>query len=130
MSQPASNSKAPQKTIVYIDGFNVYYSLLKHTPYKWLNVRDLMENIFPSDRNDIIEIKYFTALVKQRAANPDQLIHQQAYIRALETLQNFKVIYGSFLSNPVKLPTVLTQFPLKLGPTVRVLKTEEKYREK
>ena len=126
MPQTISNSKVPQKTIVYIDGFNVYYSLLKRTPYKWLNLRDLMENIFPGDRNDIIEIKYFTALVRPRLANPDQLIHQQVYIRALETLENFKVIYGSFLSNPVKLPSVLSQFPLKLGPTIRVLKTEEK----
>ena len=25
-------------TIVYIDGFNLYYRALKGTPYKWLNL--------------------------------------------------------------------------------------------
>jgi len=26
------------KTIIYIDGFNLYYGCLKDSPYKWLNV--------------------------------------------------------------------------------------------
>jgi hypothetical protein len=29
------------KTIVYIDGFNLYYGAVKGTPYRWLNLSDL-----------------------------------------------------------------------------------------
>ncbi len=120
------NQPTPPRTIVYVDGFNLYYGLLKHTPYKWLHLRNLLENIFPKDKNDIVEIKYFTALVKPRSTNPNQLLRQQVYIRALETISGFKVIYGSFLANPVKMPQVINQQPLTLGPTIKVLKTEEK----
>jgi len=27
----------PMKTVLYIDGFNLYYGCLRHSPYKWLN---------------------------------------------------------------------------------------------
>ncbi|MBN3495478.1 hypothetical protein [Vibrio neptunius] len=31
------------KTIVYVDGFNFYYGLLRHSPYKWLDLVKLFE---------------------------------------------------------------------------------------
>lgn len=29
------------KTIVYVDGFNLYYGAVKGTPYRWLNIARL-----------------------------------------------------------------------------------------
>lgn len=52
-----------KKTIVYIDGFNLYYRL-KQTPYRWLNLQNLSEAYLPPEQHNIIQIKYFTALVK------------------------------------------------------------------
>ena len=37
----------PVKTIVYIDGFNLYYGCLKGTPYKWLNPLLLCQALLP-----------------------------------------------------------------------------------
>ena len=34
------------KTIIYIDGFNLYYRL-KYTPYRWLNLKKLRNSFKP-----------------------------------------------------------------------------------
>ncbi|MEK7106715.1 MAG: NYN domain-containing protein [Patescibacteria group bacterium] len=127
MQIPLSQKMPPvPKTIVYIDGFNVYYNLVRNTNHKWLNLRELLEYVFPKTHNDIVSIKYFTALIKTRRKDPDQLIRQQTYIRALETIQGLEVIYGSFLTNPVFMPLVMCERCVTLGPIMQVLKTEEK----
>jgi NYN domain len=75
-------------------------------------------------QNQINEIKYFTALVSARPRDPDQPVRQQAYLRALETLPNIKIIYGHFLTSKVDMPLAN---PSPNGPrTARVIKTEEK----
>jgi hypothetical protein len=49
-----------QRTIVYVDGFNLYYRCLRGTPHKWLDLLALSRSILrPS--NDIVRIRYFTA---------------------------------------------------------------------
>ena len=48
-------------TIVYIDGFNLYYGALRGTPFKWLDVRALCARMLPT--NTIAQIRYFTANV-------------------------------------------------------------------
>lgn len=110
------------RTNVYIDGFNLYYGALKHTPYKWLDLVDLCRNILP--KNDISQVKYFTALVSARPNDPDQPIRQQTYWRALNTLPNLSIIEGSFLSHRVRMPSAEEH----AGPQDRVwvMKTEEK----
>lgn len=34
-------------TIVYIDGFNLYYGAVKGTPYKWLDLQALCQMLLP-----------------------------------------------------------------------------------
>lgn len=58
------------RTAVYIDEFNMYYGVLKKTEYKWLDVRKLMESMFPGE--PITDIKYFTAAVQNVPRNPTQ----------------------------------------------------------
>jgi uncharacterized LabA/DUF88 family protein len=115
-----------KKTIVYVDGFNLYYRLLKGTPWKWLDLSRLVPYLFPSGTNEVVAIKYFTALVKPRQDDPAQPARQQAYLRALRTLPNLEIIEGTFLTNPMKAPLVLCEDCKTLGTIVSVLKSQEK----
>jgi len=118
---PASPSARPRsRTIVYVDGFNLYYGCLKDTPYKWLDVCRLSELLLPHD--DIIAVKYYTARVSARPGNPSAPTNQQVYLRALRTLPRVSITYGSFLTHSVKLPLS------GVTPTKRVWvdRTEEK----
>jgi uncharacterized LabA/DUF88 family protein len=108
------------KTCIYIDGFNLYYGCLKRTPYKWLNIAKLAQELLPND--SIETIKYFTARVSARPQNPSAPIDQQVYLRALRTISNLEIIFGHFLTHSV--PMMLTG----VAPPQRVWvdKTEEK----
>lgn len=108
------------RTIVYIDGFNLYYGCLRRTPFKWLDVRKLCELLLP--KNDILQIKYFTARVSARE-DPQQPFRQQTYLRALQTLSNVEIHYGHFLVHKVRLPLAEPNGPDRWA---QVLKTEEK----
>ncbi len=37
-------------TIVYIDGFNLYYGAVKDTSYKWLNLEGMCQRLLPKDK--------------------------------------------------------------------------------
>jgi hypothetical protein len=109
------------RTNVYVDGFNLYYGAVRNTPYKWLDIRKLCELAFP--RNEIAEIHYCTAIVKDAPWDPQQSTRQQTFIRALETTE-VHVHYGSFISKVVKMP--LASPPAKGSRMIEVIKTEEK----
>ena len=80
------------KTILYIDGFNLFYSAIKGTPLRWLNPVALIGRAFPN--NQIIGTKFFTAKVKALPNNPGQPIRQLMFWRALQTLPNLEIIEG------------------------------------
>ena len=82
------------KTNVYVDGFNLYYGCLKDGPFRWLNIRALCQLLYPT--HQIEKVTYCTALVKDRPPNLNQTSRQLTYIRALETLPDFEIIYGRF----------------------------------
>ena len=81
-------------TNLYIDGFNLYNRAVKHTPFKWLDLRRLAETLFPHD--DVQRICYVTAIVRPRPNDPRQKARQQAYLRALATLPGLEIHYGEF----------------------------------
>lgn len=107
------------KAILYIDGFNLYYSAVKGTPLRWLNPLALIARTFP--RNEIIATKYFTARVSPLRDNPEQPVRQAMFWRALHTLPNFEIIEGDFRTRKVR-AAVVTPPP----NTIEVFKTEEK----
>lgn len=109
-------------TIVYIDGFNLYYGRLKRTPYKWLDLGTLCKRLLP--RHDIIEIKYFTARVRPRPTNNQVHLRQQAYLSVIQTIPNLLIFEGHFLEKVVSMP--LANSPETNPKTVRVLRSEEK----
>ena len=107
------------KTILYIDGFNLFYSAVKGTPLRWLDPVALVERAFP--RNQIVGAKYFTAKVSALPNNPGQPIRQMMFWRALSMLPNFKIIEGDFRTRKVMAPVVLPP-----PNFIEIFKTEEK----
>ena len=83
-----------KKVIAYIDGFNLYYRSLKKTKWKWLDLEILVENLMPGC--EILKIRYFTAIVKNRESE----LRQNAYLKALETKHKIEVHKGLFKKNP------------------------------
>lgn len=109
-------------SVVFVDGFNLYYGAVKGTPYKWLDISKMVQLLLP--KNQILKIKYFTALVNSRPQDPDQPLRQQMYLRALKTIPNLEIIPGHFLSHEVSMP--LANCPPGKQQYVKVIKTEEK----
>ena len=109
------------RTIVYVDGFNLYYGALKGTPYRWLDILAMARKIL-SPKNKIVGMKYFTARVLPRPDNPGQPLRQEIYLRALRSL-GADCIFGRYLSHPVMMRVA---DPNATKPFVRVIKTEEK----
>jgi uncharacterized LabA/DUF88 family protein len=111
------------RTIVYIDGFNLYYGAVKGTPHKWLDLKTLCQKLL-EPRNRIVAIKYFTARVSG-ANDPSKPLRQENYLRALKQhTPEIAVHYGHFLSHAVKAP--LADPPDNGQRFVKVIKTEEK----
>ena len=111
------------RTIVYIDGFNLYFGCLKDSPYRWLDVSKLCRSYLRPEQ-DLVAVKYFTARVKPRAGNPQQAQRQQIYMRALATIPNLSLHYGHFITRQARRRLVN---PPKRGPKFAdVWVTEEK----
>ena len=120
------------RTIVYIDGFNLYYRALKGTPHKWLDIEAMSRAVLPH-RCDIQRVNYYTAHISGRvdAGAPRR---QHAYLRAIATLPKVAIHYGNFLvshkwAGLVQPPDFRppTTLPPGAAPQVAcVWKTEEK----
>jgi hypothetical protein len=109
------------KTMVYVDGVNLYYGAVKNTPYKWLDLMALCRVMIPT--NTVIGIKYFTAKIQARPEAPSQPTSQLTYIRALRRLSNLQMDFCHYLSQVLKLP-LLRPLPNDTG-FVEVVKTEK-----
>ena len=111
------------RTVVYVDGFNLYYGALKGTSWKWLDLVALFEKVL-QPHHDILAIKYFTARVSGTSNDPSKPQRQDVYLHALQRYRPVVEIYlGHFLSHTVRAP--LAQ-PLGLQRMVEVIRTEEK----
>jgi uncharacterized LabA/DUF88 family protein len=109
-------------TVIYIDGFNLYYGAVKDTPFKWLNVQTMCQLLLPN--YTIVKIKYYTARVSARPGDPGQPVRQQTFLRALATIPNLEIVYGQFLQSKISMPLAN---PHPGGPRfATVIKTEEK----
>lgn len=84
-----------KRSIIYIDGFNLYYGAIKNTPWKWLNLEKFFTLLRPDD--DIQTIKYFTATI-----NGSDKENQEKYLLALNTLPKVQIHLGKFKDKSVK----------------------------
>jgi uncharacterized LabA/DUF88 family protein len=99
------------KTIIYIDGYNLYYSRLKGTPYKWLDITVLFRDLVLKQHNPtdhVVAIKYFTAPIKASYARHGQASEhaQTQYLRALQAKypELIQIIQGFHIFQPTTLP--------------------------
>jgi len=98
------------KTIVYVDGFNLFYGCLKHSDDKWLDLIKLFNRILNEQdpTAEIVKIKFFTADIRAKIASHGQLAQQaqQSYHRALERLYADKIdiIKGNFSLDKANMP--------------------------
>jgi hypothetical protein len=117
---------APNRVIVYVDGFNLYYGCLRGTPYRWLDVGKLCSLMLPKD--EVVAIKYFTAEVGRRPwakdSEPAESEDQQTYFRALKTIPNLSLHFGQFFNTAI--PARLVTPPRRGRKRRMVWKTEEK----
>ncbi len=97
--------------LIYIDGYNLYYSRLKGTPYKWLDVGALFRDqiLRPQDPSaNVVCIKYFTSPVKANyARHGEASAHAQTqYHRALQAIHGelIEIIQGFHIFGPTKMP--------------------------
>ena len=86
--------KQSQKTLVIVDGFNLYFGIkaLNIPKYKWLDVTKLAENI-QKDNQTLQKIYYCTARVKE---NPSKHKRQSTYLEALMSKNKIEILYGKF----------------------------------
>lgn len=92
MSETSPRKK--RKLIAFVDGFNLYYGLLKENPgLRWMNVKKVIQAKFPDD--EIVSVKYFTARVDDdgRQRPSDKRVRQDTYCKALEA-QGVVVVDG------------------------------------
>src|ERR1700752_2685476 len=84
------------RTIVYVDGFNLYFRLLEKRPaVKWLNIKALTKRLLkPSNKS--VGVRYYTARVSGRidTGAPGR---QQVYFDALRTVPEISLHMGAFL---------------------------------
>lgn len=107
----------PKATYVYIDGFNLYYGILKKTPNsKWLNLESWTRKLLPAAQYDIQRIIFFTANVTSPEHDLQKATRQAMYHRALNTLSPLvEIKRGKF-----KLKTVNIQVTKEVRISARV----------
>jgi NYN domain-containing protein len=90
-------SSTKRKTIVYIDGFNLFHALkeMHWKKYYWLDISAFSLNLLNGVQT-LLAVKYFTSRV---TSDPNEQKRQNTYLEALETLKNVEIQYGKFTSD-------------------------------
>jgi uncharacterized LabA/DUF88 family protein len=94
---PANPTEAParKKATVYVDGFNLYFGILQGAPdLKWLDLQSFMDFLRPDE--EIVGLRYFTALVDPQKHLSVSRDRQKRYLLALESCSRVQVIKGKY----------------------------------
>jgi len=85
----------PRRTIVYVDGFNLYYGAVRGGPYKWLDLERYFKLLRKDD--ELRRICYFAALL-----DGPRRSSQAAYLRALEQRPLIEIVLGKFKEKQIR----------------------------
>lgn len=90
-----------RKTVVYIDGYNLYYGLRdKHgRKYLWLDLTRFAQALLSDPRQELVAVKYFTSAAP---GNQDSAKRQQTDWKALETCPMLQMIKGRYREKPTR----------------------------
>lgn len=83
------------RTVVYVDGFNLYYGALKGGPYRWLDLDRYFRLLRWNDQ--ILTIRYFTARIHGAGR-----VRQDAYLSALTSTPKVNVVLGRYKEKSVR----------------------------
>jgi hypothetical protein len=108
------------RTIVYIDGPNLYYGACRAPGRRWLDPSALAARLLPNDA--IVMIGYFTANIKQDAEKLGKQDRQRLYHRALRTIPGLEIYLGRYIPKEVRGELVN---PIPGVPLKQVVKTYE-----
>lgn len=120
-----------QRVIAYIDGYNLYYSRLRGTPHKWLDLVALFrDQVLKPQLPDatLLCVKYFTAPAMSKFAShgTDSVAAQNEYHRALKAKYptEVEIISGYHVAEKARLMTY--QEPPDKTDRLTVWRIEEK----
>jgi uncharacterized LabA/DUF88 family protein len=75
------------KTTVYIDGYNLYYGLLRNSKMKWLDIVRLFSECILDKNAELTQVRYYTAPVLGRMSDDTMSTQRQRlYLQALRKM--------------------------------------------
>lgn len=122
------------RTIVYVDGFNLYYRMLKDRPaLKWVNQLELARAVLHPDHK-IGRLNYYIARVSARAHDPNAPARQATYLNALSSVPEIVIHEGTFMTSEPWMPLAVPpqsrpngyEWTTPAPELVKVQKSEEK----
>jgi len=121
---PSTGESRPS-VLVYVDGQNLFRRALKGTPYLWLDVTALCQQVLP--RFEVAGVRYFTARVNPAPHDLHAGRRQDAYLAALESSSLVDVHLGRYRKDVLAMPVHPWQLDDSGAPrTVLVKRTIEK----
>ena len=89
--QPATSISDKKKCVVYVDGFNFYWGILRrHPEWKWLNLQSFFKALRPDENVHLV--RYFTAIVEPDKSDSSKRKKQSSYLKALGSTPKVTVI--------------------------------------
>ena len=85
------------RTVIHVDGFNLYYSVLRRTNLKWLGLVALFRDHVLDSNAQLLEVRYYTAPILARMSDdPQSVQRQRIYLQALRKMHpdQLKIIGG------------------------------------
>ncbi len=81
------------RTIVFVDGYNLYYGLLRKSKLKWLDLYSLFNEHVLDDRANLLQVRYYTAPVLGRMSDDSRSTQRQrTYLQALRKMYPEKLV--------------------------------------
>lgn len=128
------------RTRIYVDGYNLYYGCLKGTRYKWLDLKNLFDQVLASTLFELdnlpaqfslqpLAIKYFTApILRNFAKAADSVASQAQYHNALRGHLGdaIQIIEGYYDSKPARARLFEKGKPANACEMKEIWKLEEK----
>lgn len=90
------------RTVVYIDGYNLYYGLLRKTSLKWLDLFALFRDYVLDPDAELVQVRYYTAPVLGRMCDsPESPQRQRRYLQALRKMypEQIAIIEGKIIAS-------------------------------
>jgi len=81
------------RTVVYVDGYNLYYGLLRKSTLKWLDLFVLFRDHVLDSEADLVQVRYYTAPVLGRMCDsPESPQRQRRYLQALRKMYPGQIV--------------------------------------